>query len=112
MRERPANAGPAQDEARANLKTAVSRAAMKSAQAFKIPEQGAVEYHLTRAWKWAFQPLALVSYAADSVAVAGLAWLSRILAARSEFLEAMKSPPALQGVREARHPPRQLSSGS
>jgi hypothetical protein len=88
------------------------RAATNRLGGFKIPEQGAVGYRQTRARKWAFRPQALAPYAADSVAVAGLAWPSRVLAVRSELLEALKSLPALQGMREARRSPRQLSRGS
>jgi hypothetical protein len=83
-----------------------------AAQWFKIPEQGAVGHHQSRARKWAFHPQTLASYAADSVAVAGLAWPSRVLAVRFELLEALKSLPALQGMREAWRSPRQLRGRS
>ena len=95
---RAAIAGPAQDATRGS--------------AFKIREQGAIGYHQARARKWAFPSQARASYAADSVAAAGLAWPSRILAARSEFLEPMKWVQALQGMREAWRSPRQRSTGS
>jgi hypothetical protein len=79
---------------------------------FKIPEQGECGCHQTQAPKSPFLRRALASYAADSVAVAGLVRPSRVLAARAELLEAMRLLRSLPGTREAQHSPRRSSTSS
>jgi hypothetical protein len=94
------------------LKAAVNGAAMNWLSGFKIPEPGEFGCRQTQARKSAFPLQALASYVANSVAVVGLVRPSRILAARSERLEAMRSVQSLPGKREARHSPRRSSISS